>query len=195
MSASCAGGRRLMHEGVGEQHRALAGEQDGQAEQHASRASTSITREISSSASKELRVTPGHHRIGIAAGHHAGGEHVAVLVHQALAVAVEHALALLAAHRGSRCSACCAATAGHCGSRGPRRSQAHRRHRRLDALLAADQHRRAVAAVRRTAARRGSSSPPRPRRRRRASAWRAPARRSARARRRWGRAGRAALRL
>ena len=58
MSASWAERRHLVHQGVGEQNRALARQQHGQAEQHASRASTSMTRVISSSASNELRVTP-----------------------------------------------------------------------------------------------------------------------------------------
>ena len=37
---------------------------------------------------------PGHHRVGVAGRHHAGGEHVAVLVHHALAVAQQEALPL-----------------------------------------------------------------------------------------------------
>ena len=110
---------------------------------------TAMTRETLVEHVERVARDPGHHRVGIAAGDHAGGEDVAVLVHQPLAVAIQHAPALLAARRGNRCSACCAATAARCGFRAPAASvKPHRRHRRLDALLAADQHRRAVAALR-----------------------------------------------
>ena len=49
----------------------------------------SMQRRTSSSATEKLRVTPVTMRVGIAERHHAGGEMVAVLVDQALAVALQ----------------------------------------------------------------------------------------------------------
>ena len=70
-------------------------QQDGQAEEHAAGLDRDHPRYLVEHIER-VAGDPGHHRIGIAARDHAGGEDIAVLVHQALAVAIEHALALLA---------------------------------------------------------------------------------------------------
>ena len=62
---------------------------------------------------REIAGEAGHHRIGIAERQHAGGEHVAVVVDQALAVAEQKAMRAAAAHRGSWHSRHCARRAAH----------------------------------------------------------------------------------
>ena len=90
---------------------------------------------------------PGHHRIGIAGRHHAGGEHVAILVHHALAVALQEAAALQAAIQevdilrvgsGQPCIVDLDALDD---------AEAEARHRRFHPVLAADQHRPAIAGI------------------------------------------------
>ena len=56
----------------------------------------SMTRRTSSSDDRVVARDAGHHGVGVAERHHAGGEDVAVLVDQALAVAEQEALALQA---------------------------------------------------------------------------------------------------
>ena len=108
-----------------------------------------MTRRISSKADDKLRVSAGDHRIGIAAGDHGGGENVAVLVHHALAVAIEHALALQAVIEVLGVVRVVRATGARCGSRCPLPATVRPDllHRLTDALLAADQDRRAIAGM------------------------------------------------
>ena len=114
----------------------------------------------------------GDHGVGVAQRHHAGGEMVAVLVDQALAVAEQDSPRAAAARRGSRHRPRCGATAARCGSRCRR---GHRdRCRRASAVAAMIGPRgRPGSAVPSPLVdegrwRRGSPAPPRPRRRRRA---------------------------
>ena len=120
--------------------------------------------------------------------HHAGGEHVAVLVDHALAVAAQVAVALQRGVEQVGVLLVVLATAARCGSPGPRRrrAQASASSRRSAPRGRSGSACRSRLAERRR--RRGSRAPPRPRRRRRAWDGRAPGRRCAAASRPWDRA-------
>ena len=79
--------RHLVDESVGEQNRAFAREQHGEAKQHRARLDRDDPRNLVERV-EGVAGDPRHHRVGIAAGDHAGGKNVAVLVNQPLAVAV-----------------------------------------------------------------------------------------------------------
>ena len=118
---------------------------------------------------REVAGDAGHHGVGVAERHHAGGEMIAVLVDQPLAVAEQVAAAAAAARRDSRRSRRCACDSARIDD--------------LDALAELDAGfvarlrargprgrpgARCRAPGARSSRRRGSPAPPRPRRRRRA---------------------------
>ena len=79
--------------GVGDQHGAAA----RQHQRHAHHAMAGLGVDAAAHVlerDREVARDAGHHGVGVAERHHAGGEMVAVLVDQALAVALQEALAL-----------------------------------------------------------------------------------------------------
>ncbi len=84
----------------------------------------------------------GDHRVGVAGRDHAGGEHVAVLVDHALAVALQEAAAAAAAHRGIPAYLRLLLRQPRVVDLDPLGdAEAEARHRRAHPLLAPDQHR------------------------------------------------------
>ena len=85
----------------------------------------------------------GDHRVGVAVRHHAGGEHVAALVDQALAVAEQQPHALLAPIEELGVGQIVLGQAGIVDLDAVEAADAHALQRLRDAVLAADQDRRA----------------------------------------------------
>ena len=85
----------------------------------------------------------GDHRVGVAVRHHAGGEHVAALVHQALAVAEQQPDALLAPIEELGVGPVVLGQPGIVDLDAVEAADAHALQRLRDAVLAADQDRRA----------------------------------------------------
>ena len=83
----------LGHRGIGDQHGVPAGEHQRHAHHAMARLGIDAAADIVER-HREIARDAGHHRIGIAERDHAGGEMIAVLVDQALDVALEKALAL-----------------------------------------------------------------------------------------------------
>ena len=108
---------------------------------------TAMTRETSSSTSNELRVTP----VTIASASPQATMQAAKTLRSwftmPLAVAIEHAVALLPRVEEIGVALVVVRQPGVVDFEPLGRAQPHRRHRRLDAVLAADQHRRAIAAA------------------------------------------------
>ena len=95
------GVRHVVHGGVGDEHRAAAAERD----RHADDAVAGLGVDDAADVVERGRIVAGDagdHRVGVAQRHHAGGEMVAVVVDQPLAVAEEIALALQALVEDSR---------------------------------------------------------------------------------------------
>ena len=140
------GRRRLVDRGVGEEHRALARDDDGVAHRYLADFDVDHTLDVGKALGETAR-DASHHAGGIARRHHAGTEHVAALVDHALHVAMEITIALqpLVDEVG----------VGRVLGRQPRIVDLHARlvldaerlHGLAHLLLAADQDRRAVAVV------------------------------------------------
>ena len=93
MSAICSALRHVVHGGVGDEDRAAAAERD----RHADHAVAGLGVDEAAHVVERGRIVArhaGHHRVGVAERHHAGGEVVAVVVDQPLGVAEQVALAL-----------------------------------------------------------------------------------------------------
>ena len=89
----------------------------------------------------------GHHRVCVAGRHHAGSEHVAVLVHHALAVTLQESFALQARVEQLGVFRVGAGQPGVMDLDPVDDAQAQAGHGRLHPVLAADQHRAAIAGV------------------------------------------------
>ena len=83
----------VVNSGIGHEHRAPARDHDRDTEQLRVGPRIEHVTDIVEADGVASRLA-GHHGVGLAVHHHAGGKHVAVLVHQPLAVAIQKSSAL-----------------------------------------------------------------------------------------------------